>query len=213
MIWVVNPTYVEEPSKSKMTKQELYTQLEYTDHSREKRGKMARVVLEDPSLVVPLLSIISQVTDVISCRASWILESVVRKDKALLYPHLEKFTLLLEKVKLDSAVRPIAKVCELVITSYYSKTPNKTQQHLNNQHLERITSASFDWLIGDHKVAAKAYSMTTLLLLGNTFDWIHPELKIVLEQNYHTGSAAYKARARMTLKKIASLKKEKSKRS
>ncbi|MGB3152866.1 MAG: adenylosuccinate lyase, partial [Maribacter sp.] len=62
--------------------------------------------------------------------------------------------------------------------------------------------ACFDWLIGNHKVAAKAYSMTCLLFLGRKFDWIHPELKLVLEQNYASGSAAYKARARMTLAKI-----------
>ena len=60
----------------------------------------------------------------------------------------------------------------------------------------------FDWLIGNHKVAAQAYSMTCLLLLGEKFDWIHPELKMILEQNYAVGSAAYKARARMTLAKL-----------
>jgi len=44
--------------------------------------------------------------------------------------------------------------------------------------------------------------MTCLLLLGRKFDWILPELKMVLEQNYENGSAAYKARARMTIEKI-----------
>lgn len=185
-----------------MTEQELYTQLEYTDHTREKRSKMAAVILGEPNLVKPLLTIIAKVNDPVSCRASWIFESVVRKDIRYLLPYLEPFTCLLEKVHLDSVVRPMAKICELLTTAYYSKTKNKSQQHLTRLQLERITTACFDWLIGDHKVAAKAYSMTSLLLLGRTFDWIHPEVKIALEQNYATGSAAYKARARMTLKKI-----------
>ncbi|MFD0797743.1 adenylosuccinate lyase [Maribacter chungangensis] len=187
-----------------MTEEELYKKLEYTNHTREQRGTMATFILDNPSLILTLLSIILRVEDVISCRASWILECVVRKNKDLLYPYLDEFTLLLPKVQLDSSIRPIAKICELLIISYYAKTPNKSQQHLNKKHLERITTACFDWLIGDHKVAAQAYSMTTLQLLGKTFAWIHPELKILLEQNYHTGSAAYKARARMVLKKIGS---------
>jgi hypothetical protein len=185
-----------------MTEQELYTKLEYTDHTRDKRGQMAAVILNDPFLITPLLSIISRVNDPNSCRASWILESVVRKDMALLYPNLEQFTLLLEKIQFDSAVRPMAKICELLIISFYARTANETKQYVNMEQLKRITAACFDWLIGNHKVAAQAYSMTTLLLLGKTFEWIHPELKIILEQNYATGSAAYKARARMTLKKI-----------
>jgi hypothetical protein len=185
-----------------MTEQELYTKLEYTDHSREKRGKMAAIIVQDPSLILHLVSIISRVNDEMSCRASWILESVVRKDKELLYPYLDKFMPLLATVKLDSAIRPLAKICELLIISFYSKIPNKSQQYLNKKHLEHITAVCFDWLIGNHKVAAKAYSMTTLYLLGTTYDWIHPELKILLEQNYSMGSAAYKARARMVLKKI-----------
>lgn len=201
--WVIYPSFNGKPLTPIMTEQELYQKLEYTDHTRIQRDNMATVILDNPHLISSLLSIISRVDDVISCRASWILESVIRKDVALLYPHLDQFTLLLEKVKLDSTVRPLAKICELLSSTYYSKIPNHSRKFINNQHLEGITTASFDWLIGHHKVAAKAYSMTTLQLLGTTFDWIHPELKIILEQNYHTGSAAYKARARMVLKKIA----------
>jgi hypothetical protein len=86
--------------------------------------------------------------------------------------------------------------------SYFQLKDKETLDALNDEHLESITSACFDWLIGDHKVAAQAYSMTSLLLLGRKFDWIHPELRMILEQNYQNGSAAYKARARMTLAKL-----------
>ena len=41
--------------------------------------------------------------------------------------------------------------------------------------------------------------MTSLYLLGNKFEWIRPELQMILEQNYSLGSAAYKARARQIL--------------
>jgi hypothetical protein len=96
----------------------------------------------------------------------------------------------------------MAKICEYLIVAYFRKKDTDVKNVLTEKHLEEITSACFDWLIGNHKVAAQAYSMTCLLLLGRKFDWIHPELKMVLEQNYSSGSAAYKARARLTLEKI-----------
>jgi len=58
-----------------------------------------------------------------------------------------------------------------------------------------------DWLISDAKVATKCYSIRALYVLGFYFNWIHPELKIILAQNYHKQSAAYKAVTHEILKK------------
>ena len=44
--------------------------------------------------------------------------------------------------------------------------------------------------------------MRSLFLLGKQFDWIYPELKLTLEQDYAKHSAAYKAAARDILKQI-----------
>ena len=65
-----------------------------------------------------------------------------------------------------------------------------------------MTECCFDWLITNQKVACQAYSMDALYLLGTEKEWIHPELKITLEQNISSQSAAYKARGRITLEKI-----------
>ena len=172
------------------------------NHSRRKRTEMATLILSNPDLTVPLLQICFEADNPISSRACWVLEFTAKENLSYIFPHLNAFTSKLGTLHLDSSVRPIAKICEYLIKSYFSKTQNPTQKVLTNLHLERITTACFDWLIGDHKVAAKAYSMTSLLLLGRKFDWIHTELQMVLEQNYNEGSAAYKARARMTLEKI-----------
>jgi hypothetical protein len=39
-------------------------------------------------------------------------------------------------------------------------------------------------------------------MLGKHFDWIYPELRIILNKDYQYNSAAYKAVAREILKKI-----------
>jgi hypothetical protein len=44
--------------------------------------------------------------------------------------------------------------------------------------------------------------MPTLFLLGKEYDWIHPELAMILERDYHSGSAGFKARAQHLFKKL-----------
>jgi hypothetical protein len=185
-----------------MTTDALYKTLNSVNHSREKRAEMAMLISNNPHLIAPLLKIAFTINDPISCKACWVLEFTAKENLAFIFPYLGLFTSNLNKVHLDSAVRPMAKICEYLTKSYFSKTPNTTQIALTKNHLEEITTACFDWLITEQKVAAQAYSMTSLLLLGKKFKWILPELKIILEKNYPEGSAAYKARARLTLAKI-----------
>lgn len=185
-----------------MTVSELYESLDYVNHSREKRMEMAHLITKNNYLVMPLLEIAFMVDDQISSKACWVLEFTAKENLPYIFPHLATFTSKLNTVHLDSSVRPLAKICEYLTKSYFYTKDDLTKKHLTNEHLEKITAACFDWLIGKHKVAAQAYAMTSLLLLGKKFNWILPELKLILEQNYASGSAAYKARARMTLAKI-----------
>jgi len=185
-----------------MTKAQLYDQLDYVNHSRKKRMEMAMLVSENPHIVEPLLEVAFDDMHPISSKACWVMEFTAKENLPYLFPYMDRFTEAVGSLKLDSSVRPMAKICEYLITAYFIKEDIQVKLVLNDQNLEEITAACFDWLIGNHKVAAKAYSMTCLLLLGRKYEWIHPELKMVLEQNYSSGSAAYKARARMTLAKI-----------
>lgn len=185
-----------------MTTKELYESLNYVNHSREKRKEMANLVLKNPHFVAPLMELAFAQNDPISSKACWVLEFTAKENLSYLLPHLTFFTENLGRLHLHPSVRPMAKICEFLTTKYFKKPDAEIRKVMTDKHLENIATACFDWIIGDHKVAAKAYSMTSLLLLGQKYDWIHPELKMVLEQNYSEGSAAYKARARLTLEKI-----------
>lgn len=185
-----------------MQPEELYLALNYVDHSREKRKEMAGLVRNNPHLIEPLLQVAFKFDDPISSKACWVMEFTAKEDLPYLFPWLDIFTKNLNYFRLDPSVRPIAKICEYLTLSYFKHKAPETRKALNDIHLERIAAACFDWVIGGYKVAPKAYSMTSLLLLGSTYDWIHPELKLVLEQNYANESAAYKARARMVLAKL-----------
>lgn len=190
-----------------MTSEELYKEISNITALRENRLRYADMVLNDMSLFPKLMDILFMVDDKVSCRAAWVFEFVCTKYVYAIIPHLDRFTGNLKRIHLDSAVRPVAKVCELITTTYYSKTPNTLQKSLSTNHKELIVEACFDWMISDLKVAPKAYSMETLFLLGKENVWIHDELALILEQDFHKQSAGFKARAKRTLLKIKKNKK------
>lgn len=183
-----------------MTKKELCNVLNYVNASRENRTKMAEKIENQPYLIPILIEITTENADPISCKASWVLEAIAKKNINFIYSYLDLFINSLSKLKLESSIRPASKICQLLVQNHFSKKTTIFIITLKQHHLDTISESAFDWLIGDHKVAPKAYSMTTLLLLGRKIAWIHPELQLILKQNYESGSAAYKARARMTLK-------------
>ena len=185
-----------------MTKTELYKELNFVNHSREKRLKYAYLVIDNPELVTPLLEILFEVDDKISCRAAWVFEFMCGERLKEIIPHLNTFTENISRVHLDSAVRPVAKVCEYLIKAYYSNIDSTFKMYLTETHKERIIEACFDWMINDEKIAPKAYAMHSLFLLGHEYDWIHPELAIILERDFQMQSSGFKARARHILKKI-----------
>lgn len=185
-----------------MTSEQLYKELNYVNHSREKRLFYANMVINNPDLIGKLLDILFMVDDKISPRAAWVLEFMCSKDVETIIPYLERFTKNMHKVHLDPAVRPVAKICEILAKHYYSKEDNGIKTALTKPQQERIIETCFDYMINDEKVAPKAYGMVALFLFGKDFDWIHPELKTILERDFQVQSAAFKARARQILKKM-----------
>jgi len=185
-----------------VTKDQLYNELNYVNHSREKRLHYANLVINNPDLIPELLEILFMADDKISCRAAWVFEFMCGEKLEAIIPYLDDFTLNMHKVYLDSAVRPVAKVCEYLVKAYYSKEKNNIQTALKPIHKERIVEVCFDYMINDEKIAPKAYSMNTLFLLGRDIDWIHPELVMILERDFQIQSSGFKARAKHILKKI-----------
>lgn len=178
---------------------DLYEALNHVDHSRQKRKEMANVLLQNPKLLAPLLQIVEKVDDPLSCKACWILEFVAKTKLELLYPFIDQITACLSLQKEDSSIRPLSNICEIMVLKMDKNNDFNNPIFLNDSQVNLMVTSAFDWLIGDFKVAAKAHSMTILMVLGKKIPWIHKELILLLKKEYHEGSAAYKARARMIL--------------
>jgi hypothetical protein len=177
---------------------EFQKKLDYVTAHRINRQKFANEVLGNQALFPELVRLCFQTSNKNSHKACWILEFVCYQKLEWMKDHLDFFCYQIKNLKDESAIRPAAKICQLLVHSHYKKGEIK----LSENQLEQIIESSFDWLINDTKVASKAYSMRTLYLLGQHYDWILPELKTIITKDFPNHSAAYKAVAKEVLKKI-----------
>jgi hypothetical protein len=177
---------------------EFQEKLNYVTGHRANRLKYAAEVLDNPALFLELIQICFTVSNKNHPKACWILEFVCYQKLEWMQEHLDFFCSNVEKLKDESAIRPMAKICKLLVVSHFKKK----EIQLSENHINEITENCFDWFINDTKVASKVYAMRTLYLLGNHQDWIHPELKTIIAKEYQNHSSAYKAVAREVLKKL-----------
>ena len=170
-------------------------QMDYGKAYRENRMQAAQWILNHPESFQEVLEIGFENHPELSHRAWWAFEFACLERLDLLYPHFDYFFQNLGSVKGDSSVRPIAHISEVIVLHYYKKKDETLQKIFLQKHKESLTEVCFDWLITDQKVACQARAMLCLYYLGKELNWIHNELKVILERNIPMGSAGYKNRA------------------
>ncbi len=166
------------------------------------RAEVADWVLARPETMPILLDYCFKVKDKDSYKATWILELVCLDRLELLYPYLDRFFENLSKVYQDQALRPMAKICQTLTIAYYKKKDPLLIDIFTTSHKETMTNCCFDWLITDQRVACEVFAMSSLFYLGTEIDWIHSELKTIIETNIHERSPGYQARSRQVLGQI-----------
>lgn len=177
----------------------LLERIKKTSAARKSREENKNYVLAHPETLGGLVWFAFNSADKDSHKACWILEFVAHQEPNWLRPHCAFICNNLRVLKEESAIRPIAKVCQLLASEHFNA---KSPIELAEEQLHQLIEACFDWLITDVKVAPKAYSMRALFVLGQKFDWIYPELRTILEKDYQHHSAAYKSAAKEILKKM-----------
>ena len=170
---------------------------------RENKQRIANIVLEQAFLFEELVTITFWIDKKISIKAAWVLEWIcTHQNLDFILPYLKEFTSKISSLKFDSAIRPCAKICEYLATAYYAKSANKTKETLTLVHIDAIVETGFDWLITPQKIAVRAYTMNTLYLFGLEKEWIHPELKHLIETKIIHESKGTKARGKHVIKLI-----------
>jgi hypothetical protein len=189
--------------KGKMTKADLIKELSFIKNTKRiYRENAADFICKYPETFAYLLKLVFDKQSKQNIKATWVLEIVCLKNLHLIIPYLDYFTKSLKKISDESALRPLSKICAFLSKSYFLKKDSFINTKLTEKQKERIVENSFDWLIEEHKVATQVFSMDTLYLMGKEYDWIHKELKLILQKNASSGSAGYQVHARNILKKI-----------
>jgi len=181
-----------------MEKKDLIDQLKtIKDSKRIYRDKTANFIIQNPEVFPYLLELVFNNNKDIGIKSAWALELVYQKNSLFFKKHIHYFVNNLNKIKEESALRPISKVCSFLARDYQS---NKIELSMHQKEI--IIEQNFDWLIANHKIATQVFAMETLYLLGSTNNWVHDELKSILEKNIQLKSAGYQSRAKKILKKL-----------
>lgn len=175
-------------------KSSFYTQIENSTAHRKSRDTNCELAMNSSENLRELFELAFNLKNKNHFKACWCLELVLENDITLLIPYLDVFCENISKYKHDSAKRPISKICLFISKSKLNDLTNEQEQ--------KIIETCLDWLIQEEKVATKAYSMRTLFNFSKKHLWIKEELKIILDQDYSSHSAAYQAAARDLLKKL-----------
>ena len=188
-----------------MTEEQLHNALNSGRISKQQIDALVVQLEKEPLLAERLFQEVLLEDKEGTFNASWTFDHLMRKKLIYILPFIDDFVDGLSEMQSESCIRPIAHVCEMVCEAYFKKKKTEFVQNIADEQLEKIMTACFDWLIGPMNMAPKVFSMTSLYYLGLKFEWVHPELKLVLEESYASGTTGYKNRAKKTLDKLAKL--------
>ena len=188
-----------------MTKYSLIKELNAAKSmSKSHRDKISRIVLKDENLFRSLIEITFDYKNETSVKAALILEIVCEHRLDWIAYSLPYFTQHINLLENESAIRPAAKICNLIAQDINSKFDSPIKIIATQQQLEQIIETCISWLNNEQtKVASKAHAMEALYYLGLQNKWIHYELKMILEKNIPTESPAYETRGRKILELMA----------
>lgn len=179
-------------------KTDLVLKIDQSTAHRKSREQLSNYVLRHLDVLQDFLQIAFDPTHKNHVKAFWSLELVCEKKLKLFVPYLDQFCEVLPQLKDDSAIRPATKICLFLAKSNHRKNGIS----LTHEQEHSLIEALIDRLIQNEKVAAKVYAMRALFVLGKKHNWVHDELKIIIEQDYANHSAAYQAATRNLLKKL-----------
>ncbi len=186
-----------------MLPEDLKEKLIEVDSTRKKREEIASWIVKKPHYVRETLQWAYKPESELLIKSAWVLEIICKRKPLLFFKYMYLFFEQLPHINNDSALRSSAKICEMLCYENYMLKFTNFGNILSKEEQKIMTECCFNWLITDQKVACQAPAMTCLHYLGNDFEWIHPELKVILIKNIPNQSAGYKARANKILKYLS----------
>ncbi len=172
-----------------MTKLELKTEIlksRATDHWRT----IIEAVHQSPALFLALIDYAYDSDDVLSFRASWIMDKCVEQYPSLLTsPHIETIATKVVSHPNFSVTRASLRLL--------------SRETLPKAALGLLTNQCFDWLVASNTpIAVKVYAMQLLYHVTLLEPDLKNELVLLIEDQLPHGSAAFRSRGKRILKQL-----------
>jgi hypothetical protein len=158
------------------------------------RNGIRDFVAENPSYMKDLITFATDLENKNQYKGVWIIEMLAETQTEMLLPFIDQMADIASKYKHESAIRGISRTILFLTTS--------KKISLTESQQEKFIETSLDRLIGDYKVAPKAFAMYALGHFAQRHDWIKGELQQIINKDFAQQSAGYKAAAREVLRKI-----------
>jgi len=179
-------------------KSQMHQKIESSTCHVASRKMVSNFAMKDENYLSEMIQFAFDIDHELHVKAFWSLDLVCEKKLKQFVPYIEGFCNILPKIKDDSALRPATRIAYFLTKSNHRKNGiSLTQEQEHN-----LIEALIDRLIQEEKVASKVYAMKALFVLGKKYNWVHEELKTIIEQDYSNHSAAYQAATRNLLKKL-----------
>jgi len=160
------------------------------EHSKEHALSIANYACQSKTNFKELMNCFLDDEYRLAQRAAWGVCFAAKKNPEMIYPHIKELVSVLHKKNVhDAVIRNAVRVLQDI------EIPKKYQGEVMDacfQFLEKPMTP----------VAIKAFSLTTLFKLSETYPEIKPELKLIINDRLDYETAAFKSRAKKILPKL-----------
>lgn len=159
------------------------------EHSKKQCTVLVRYIGRDAKKFALLMKLFFSGNYRITQRAAWPMSYCVEAYPALINPYYKKLVQFLKRTDVHPAVaRNILRLLQNV------EIPERWQGEIMNRCFQFIADPQAP-------AAVKAFSLTVLENLTKKYPDILPELKLVIEERWHTETPAFRSRAKKILAK------------
>lgn len=160
-------------------------------HSKEQTLRIINLVNDNQKKFDQLVELFLNDPDSkIRQRAGWPLSYCVEHKPGLIKPHFKAIIKNLRKKDLhDAEKRSIVRLLQ------FTEIPESLHGEIMDQCFRFISNP-------EESAAVKAFSLTILQKLTESYPEIFPDLRLIIEDRWHYETPAFKARAKRSLKKI-----------
>jgi hypothetical protein len=161
-------------------------------HSKAQTDRIVRYVGHDKKRFAAFMKVFLECDELVLQRAGWPLSYCIHNNPEFAGPYLGKLLELLQKPRIHNAVtRNIVRSLQVV--------------NIPKRYQGQVMNICFDFIASPQQPPAiKAFSLTILEQLTDSYPDIIPELKLIIEDRWPHETPAFHSRAKKILKKFGS---------